>query len=56
MNIVKYTEARKKLRSVLDDVVNTEIPTCIVSKDSQVVVITKDQYDRVSKAIDGTEL
>jgi len=45
VNIINYSKARKNLRSVLDDVADGKGSTCIVSKNSQVVVISKVVYD-----------
>ena len=49
MKIIKYTEARLSLRKVLDQVVESNEPTCIVSKSSQVVIVSKSEYDRLIK-------
>lgn len=46
MKIIKYTEARLNLRKVLDEVANTDTPTCIISKNSQVVIVSKSEYDK----------
>ncbi len=46
MKIIKYTEARLNLRKVLDDVCGDVGDTCIVSKGSQAVLISKETYDR----------
>ena len=49
MKIIKYTEARLNLRKVLDQVANDNESTCIVSKNSQVVIVSKSQYDKMIK-------
>lgn len=51
MKIIKYTEARLNLRKVLDQVADSGNPTCVISKNSQVVIIPKDIYDMVSLVI-----
>ena len=47
VKIVKYSEARKNLRSTLDKVISDCEPTCIVSKNNQVVLISKAVYDGI---------
>ncbi len=54
MNIIKYSWARQNLKKVIDDVSNSEIPTCIISKGSQVVIISKDKYFDMLELMDGT--
>ena len=49
MKIIKYTEARLSLRKTLDQVANSNEPTCVVSKNSQVVIVSKSEYDRLIK-------
>jgi len=49
MKIIRYSRARETLRSVLDEVVITGIPVCIISKRSQAVVLSKEEYDRLAK-------
>ena len=51
MKIIKYTEARLNLRRVLDQVADSGNPTCVISKNNQVVIIPKDIYDMVSLMI-----
>ena len=53
MKIIKYTEARLNLRKVLDQVANDNESTCVVSKSSQVVIISKSQYDKMIKEQDN---
>ena len=45
MKIVKYSHARKNFRSVIDNVVDDCEPCCVVSKNNQVVMISKLDYD-----------
>lgn len=45
MKIINYTEARVNLRRELDLVVSNSEPTCIVSRNNQVVMMSKDDYD-----------
>ena len=45
MKIVNYTHARGNLRSVIDDVVDDSVPCCVVSKNNQVVIVSKSDYD-----------
>ncbi len=47
MKIVNYSYARKNFRSVIDECVKTNIPVCIVSKSNQVVIIPKEDYDKM---------
>ena len=45
MRIVKYSEARENLRRELDLVVDNSEPTCVISKNNQVVMMSKSDYD-----------
>ena len=45
MKIVKYTEARNNLRRVIDDTVNDFESTCIISKNNQVIMMSKNAYE-----------
>lgn len=47
VKIVNYSYARKNLRGVIDAVENDSEPTCIVSKNNQVVLISKSDYDTI---------
>lgn len=47
MKIINYTTAKVNLRRTLDEVVNDSEPTCIVSKNNQVVLINKSDYDNL---------
>ena len=49
MKIINYTEARENLRRELDLVVNNSEPTCIVSKNNQVVMMSKADYDTMTE-------
>lgn len=51
MRIIKYSDARQNLRSELDLVVSDSEVTCIISKNNQVVIIGKDEYDRMISII-----
>ena len=51
MRIIKYSDARQNLRSELDLVVSDSEVTCIISKNNQVVIISKDEYDRMISII-----
>ena len=51
VKIVNYSKARKELRSILDEVNNSNEPTCIVSKNNQVVIISKKMYDEMIDVI-----
>lgn len=53
MKIINYSEARTKLRSVLDEVDQTNEPTFIISKNNQVVVLSKDMYELMIAKING---
>ena len=50
MDIVTFSEARNNLKSVLDKVVANSMPTVIFrQRGGSVVVISKDEYDRISE-------
>jgi len=51
VKIVNYSKARKELRSILDEVEKSNEPTCIVSKNNQVVIISKRMYDNMIDVI-----
>lgn len=53
MKIRKYSEVRNNLRRELDLVVDDCEPTCVVSKNNQVVMMSKEQYDDIIKKIKG---
>ena len=52
MKIINYTQARLNLRKMIDEVVESKTPTCIVSKNNQVVVISKAKYDELIRGND----
>ena len=45
MRIINYTEARENLRRELDLVVSNSEATCVISKNNQVVMMSKVDYD-----------
>ncbi len=45
MKIIKYTEARLNLRKVLDQAIKEDV--CVISKNSQVVIVSKEKYDKI---------
>ena len=51
MKIVNYSHARKNFRNVLDEVEQSNEPTCIVSKNNQTVLISKKMYDQMIDVI-----
>ena len=51
MKRINYSAARKRLREVLDECVNDSVPVCIVSKNNQVVMVSKTDYDLMIKKI-----
>ena len=51
MKIVNYSYARKHLRKVLDQVVDDCESTCIVSKNNQVVIMSKSDYDSIIETL-----
>lgn len=51
MKVIKYSEARNNLRSVLDTVSQSCEPTCIVSNNGQAVLMDKAQYDAMIQLI-----
>ena len=53
MKIINYSYARKFLRAVIDEVVSSDEPTCIVSKNNQVVIISKDKFDSMVKQLES---
>ena len=53
MKIINYTEARENLRRELDLVADNDEPTCIVSRKNQVVIMSKDNYDALTKVFYG---
>jgi len=55
MKVIKYTNARGNLRTELDEVTRTSTPLCIVSKNNQVVVMDKAQYDIMIDLINQLE-
>ena len=46
MKIINYTEAKTNLRKTLDECELTSEPVCIVSRNNQMVIISKAQYDK----------
>lgn len=52
MNVVSYTEMRKNLKAVLDDVVNDSTHTVIHRRDAKdAVVMSKDSYDSLMETL-----
>jgi len=51
MRIINYTEARENLRRELDLVVSNSEETCIVSKNNQVVMMSKSDYDTMIETL-----
>ena len=49
MKIIRYSYARNNLRAVLDELTDNNEPTCIVSNSGQVVLMSKEQYDTITK-------
>ena len=49
MKIIRYSYARNNLRAVLDELTDNNEPTCIVSNSCQVVLMSKKQYDTITK-------
>jgi len=49
MKIIRYSYARNNLRAVLDELTDNNEPTCIVSNSGQVVLMSKKQYDTITK-------
>ncbi len=47
MKVITYSHARANLRSVLDEVNETNEHCVITSKTSHVVVLSKKEYDRM---------
>ena len=47
MKIIKYTEARNNLRNVLDECNKTNEAICILSKNSQAVIMSQSKYDSI---------
>ena len=52
MKTINYSNARQTLRKVIDDCVNNSEPVMIQSKTSDVVLISKPDYDIMINAID----
>ena len=53
MKIINYTKARLNLRETLDHPIKTGLPTVIISKnDQQVVLISKAKYDELKDGKD----
>tara|TARA_R110002051_G_scaffold33718_1_gene75210 strand:+ start:1217 stop:1396 length:180 start_codon:yes stop_codon:yes gene_type:complete len=55
MKIIKYSYARNNLRAVLDELTDNNEPTCIVSNIGQVVLMSKKQYDTITKIYLGSK-
>ena len=53
MKIVNYSSARKRLREVLDECEKTKEPVCVVSRNNQMIIISKDQYEMMINQING---
>lgn len=51
MKIVNYSEARKNLRVILDEIESSNEPTCVTSKSNQVVIISKRMYDEMIERV-----
>lgn len=51
MKIINYSTARENLRRELDCVIDNNEPTCVVSKNNQVVMIAKSEYDDMNEKI-----
>ena len=55
MKIINYTEAKTNLRKTLDECELTNEPVCIVSRNNQMVIISKAQYDMMINKINGVK-
>jgi prevent-host-death family protein len=55
MKIINYTEAKTNLRKTLDECERTSEPVCIVSRNNQMVVISKAQYEMMINQINGVK-
>lgn len=53
MKTINYSTARQNLREVLDECVNDSVPIVIKSLTSEVVLISKAEYDRMQNIIKG---
>lgn len=51
MKIITYTEMKTNLRKTLDECERTEIPVCIMSRNNQMIVISKSKFDSMEKQI-----
>ena len=51
MKIITYTEMKTNLRKTLDECERTEIPVCIMSRNNQMIVISKAKFDSMEKQI-----
>ena len=49
MEITNYTNARKNLKRIMDLACLNQEPTLIISKSTQVVIISKAKYDLLIK-------
>ena len=53
MKIISYTEMKTNLRKTLDECEQTNNPVCIVSRNNQMIVISKAQYDMMIDKTNG---
>ena len=51
MKTINYSAARQELRKLLDECEQTNNPVCIVSRNNQMIVISKAQYDMMINKI-----
>ena len=56
MKTINYSNARQTLRKVIDDCVNNNEPVIIKSKNSEVVLISKDDYEQITKLTNKTTI
>ncbi len=54
MKIILYSEARENLRKEIDIVAETNKPTFIKSLNNQVVMISMNEYEKLTKKQDGS--
>ena len=55
MKIIKFSQARDRLRRVLDTCSETGEPVCIQSVKNQMIIISKDKFDSMEKQIKDKE-
>ena len=56
MKIINYTEAKTNLRKTLDECERTSEPVCIVSRNNQMMLMPKAQYDMMINQINEAKL